>query len=398
MRSIGGGSYTPPPLTRRRIAFVSSNAAWGGSEELWSAAAAVLAAEGHDVAVYKAGIDGSEPRIRRLRELGCSLHDLAGGLLFPRLLASGLAFVSYAGSYGIQLARLWLALKLSRRPDLVVISQGGNYDGVFFADIVRRLNLPYVLISQKATDLYWPADRRRERMRRVYGAARACYFVAEHNRVLTEQQIGMEVPRASIVRNPFLVPWEPRSDWPDERDGLRLACIGRLYPMEKGQDLLLRVLARDHWRERPLSVSIYGSGHQRGGLEGMARKLGLTSVSFRGFVHDVASIWSEHHGLVLPSRCEGLPLVLVEAMLSGRVAIVTNVAGNTEVLTDDVTGFVAAAPTEDALDEAMERAWRRRGEWRAIGSTAATRIRELVPPDPAGDLAAELLRVLEARR
>lgn len=107
---------------------------------------------------------------------------------------------------------------------------------------------------------------------------------------------------------------------------------------------------------------------------------------------------SSHHGLVLPSRCEGLPLVLVEAMLSGRVAIVTNVAGNTEVLTDDVTGFVAAAPTEDALDEAMERAWRRRGEWRAIGSTAATRIRELVPPDPAGDLAAELLRVLEARR
>jgi glycosyltransferase involved in cell wall biosynthesis len=375
----------------RRFVFISSNAAWGGSEELWSAAAAVLAAEGHAVKVYKGGIDEAEPRIRRLRELSCTIRDLKRLPLLPRKFFSLLSLASYSTSFAWQLVRLWLGLAFSRRPDLVVVSQGGNHDGLYLADVCRRAGMPYVLIMQKASDLYWPTDFRRERMRAMYNAALATFFVSQHNLELTEQQLGFHLPHASVVRNPFLVPWEPRGDWPDQRDGVRLACVGRLYPMEKGQDLLLRVLGRDKWRDRPLSVTFYGSGDQREGLEAMARHAGLTSVTFGGFVRDVAAIWNDHHGLILPSRCEGLPLVLVEAMLSGRVSIVTNIAG-AEVIEDGVTGFLAAAPTEDSLDDALERAWSRREEWRSIGESAAREIRTLVPADPAAVMATELLR------
>jgi glycosyltransferase involved in cell wall biosynthesis len=382
-------------MDRLRFVFVSSNAGWGGSEELWSAAAAVLAAEGHAVKVYKGGVDEAEPRIRRLRELSCTIRDLKRLPLLPRKFFMLLSLASYSTSFAWQLARLWLGLVSSRRPDLVVVSQGGNHDGLYLADVCRRSGVPYVLIMQKASDLYWPTDFRRERMRAMYTSALATFFVSQHNLELTEQQLGFRLPHASVVRNPFLVPWEPRHDWPDQRDGLRLACVGRLYPMEKGQDLLLRVLARDKWRERPLSVTFYGSGDQREGLEAMARHAGLTSVAFGGFVRDVAAIWNDHHGLILPSRCEGLPLVLVEAMLSGRVPIVTKIAGE-EVVEDDVTGFLAAAPTEDSLDDAMERAWQRREEWRRIGEEAARRIRTLVPEDPARVMAAEL-RSLSSR-
>jgi glycosyltransferase involved in cell wall biosynthesis len=380
-----------PPSRPLHFVFVSSNPGWGGSEELWSAVAADLAAAGHAVTVFKDALDDDEPRVRRLRELACKLHDLTW---FPiRRLASLLRFLSYPVSYGLQLVRLRLGLAFSRRFDLVVISQGGNHDGLFMADLCRRMNVPYVLIMQKASDLYWPTDTRRLRMRSMYAQALACYFVSEHNRELTEEQLGMELPHTAVVRNPFLVPWEKRTDWPDVQDGYRLACIGRLYPMEKGQDLLLRVLAREKWRTRPVSLTFYGSGHQREGLEGMVQHLGLTNVTFAGFVRDVASIWTTHHTLVLASRCEGLPLVLVEAMLSGRVPIVTNVGGSGEVVEDNVTGFLAAAPTEDSLDEAMERAWQRRDEWRAIGEAAAQTIRTLVPADPAGELASMLVRL-----
>jgi glycosyltransferase involved in cell wall biosynthesis len=72
---------------------------------------------------------------------------------------------------------------------------------------------------------------------------------------------------------------------------------------------------------------------------------------------------------------------------------VTNVGGNAEVVDDGATGFLAAAPTEDALDEAMERAWQRRHEWRDIGAAAAIKIRTLVPSNPAEVMAANLLRV-----
>src|SRR5437764_6009492 len=338
------------------VVFVSGNRNWGGSEELWSATAAVLASEGHSVTVFKSGVDDSEPRIRRLRALSSGVRDLDRFPLMPRRLFTLVRSLSSGAAYGHEVVRLLIGLALSRRPDLVVVSQGGNHDGYFLAEVCRRLRLPYAIVSHKASELYWPADRQQKTIAAVYRAARACFFVSEHSRRLTEEQLGFALPGAAVGRTPFLVPWEPRTDWPDDGTGLRLACIGRLHPHAKGKDLLLRVLARRRWRDRPLSVTFYGGGLQGDSLERMSRNLGLTKVTFAGFVHDVPAIWSGHHGLILPSRCEGLPIVLVEAMLSGRVPIVTNVGGNAEVVDDGGTGYFAAAPTEDALDDAMERA------------------------------------------
>jgi glycosyltransferase involved in cell wall biosynthesis len=379
-----------------RFVFVSSNGAWGGSEELWSGAAAALAERGHEITVFKAGTDDEYEPIRRLRTLRCRLYDLER-LPIPRNVYAFFKRVANGLTYAQQIVRLRLGLLFHGRADLVVLSQGGNFDGVYFGDVIRRRRAPYVVIVQKASDLYWPSDPQLDAVRSLYRDARACFFVSEHNRRLTEEQIGFALPHATVVRNPVLVRWEPRCDWPEEAGGFRFACIGRMQAMEKGQDLLLRVLARDHWRARPLSVTFYGLGPNCSGLEQMAKYLGLASVSFRGFVRDVATIWDTHHGLVLPSRCEGLPLVLVEAMLSGRVPIVTDVGGSGEVVEDGVTGFLAATSSEDALDEALERAWARREEWRSIGEAAAKAIRTLVPEDPAAELARRLLERVTPR-
>ena len=113
-------------------------------------------------------------------------------------------------------------------------------------------------------------------------------------------------------------------------------------------------------------------------------------------MRDIPAIWSGHHGLILPSRCEGLPIVLVEAMLSGRVPIVTDVGGNTEVVNDGVTAYVAVAPTEDALDNAMERAWSERHRWREVGSAAAARIRTLIPREPERCFARRLVDLVSS--
>jgi glycosyltransferase involved in cell wall biosynthesis len=376
-----------------RFVFVSGNRAWSGSEELWSATAAVLASNGHRVTAYKSGVDESQQRIQRLRALSCPVRDLARFPMMPRRLFTVLRRLSQAAGYAHEVVRLLIGLALSRRPDLVVVSQGGNFDGAIFADVCRRLRMPFVILSQKASEIYWPSEGRRRHAAAVYRAARACFFVSRHNIRLTEEQLAVDLSRAIVVRNPFLVPWEPGAGWPDERGGMRLACVGRLHPTEKGQDMLLRVLAREHWRARSIFVTFFGDGLQRPSLEQMARNLGLTNVTFAGFARDVPAIWRDHHGLILPSRCEGMPLALVEAMLSARVPIVTAVGGNTEIVDDGATGYVAAAPTDDALDEAMERAWIERHRWREIGEAAAARIRTLVPREPERCFAESLVNL-----
>lgn len=284
----------------------------------------------------------------------------------------------------------------ARRPDLVVVSQGDNHDGLHFGHLCRKLRIPYALISQKATEHFWPPDKSRRFRRGVFEGAACCFFVSEHNRRLTEDQIGARLTNAAVVRNPYLAPYDAPLPWPERGDEtLRLACVARLNLLDKGQDILLRVLAREKWKGRSLRVSFYGRGLNAESLSDLAARLGLRNVSFEGQTEDVPGIWREHHALVLASRAEGLPLALVEAMMCGRPVVVTKVGGNAEVVEDGVTGFLAA-PDEDSFDAALEEAWARRGELRLMGERAALRIRELVPANPAGEFADSLIDLARA--
>ena len=395
---------TAAEARRCRFAFMTFDpVTWGGSEELWSVAAAALAADGHIVTAYIGKIDSIEPRIRELRKLSCKIYrwSRATQAIFRRLVMMLRVIIPHKTDAGwvkfIALVRdcgnLFFVLAVANRPDIAVISQGANCNGAELASICRFFGVPYVLIAHKASDLYWPEGPVLPFLREAYEGARWCYFVSHHTHRLTEKQLGTDLPRASIIRNPFLVPWEQANNWPDTDRGFHLACVARLDPDEKGQDLLLRVLARDKWRARQMTVTFYGTGEQEQALKGLATRLKLESVVFAGFVRDIASIWARHHGLILPSRCEGLPLTLVEAMLCARVPIVTDVGGNGEVIIDGQNGFLAAAPTEDCLDEAMERAWQQREHWQTIGIAAADHIRTLVPPDPGRVFASSLLQI-----
>jgi len=111
-------------------------------------------------------------------------------------------------------------------------------------------------------------------------------------------------------------------------------------------------------------------------------------------VMEVEKIWSLNHVLVMPSRFEGLPLAIIEAMLCGRPVIATDVAGHAEVIENGVTGFLADAPTVESFGNALERFWSMREDAREIGAAGAARIRQLVPPDPARVFADKLKELL----
>ena len=81
----------------------------------------------------------------------------------------------------------------------------------------------------------------------------------------------------------------------------------------------------------------------------------------------------------MPSRFEGLPLAMVEAMLCARPVVATDVAGHAEIIEDGVTGFLADAPTAGSMAAALERFWERRSEAEAIGKAGAERIGQLAP-------------------
>src|ERR1700693_1714524 len=171
----------------RFVFFSSCPHLWGGSEELWAGAAAHLAERGHSVTIFKTSVDPNHPRIRRLLALGCHIRDLhqiclPSTIRLPRpvvrFLARGPAQRAIRPLVRTQLANL--------NPDLVVVSQGANFDGLVYSDLCRVSGRPYVIISQKAIDYLWPLDKDRIVMRSAFQTALRCYFVSPHNLNLTE--------------------------------------------------------------------------------------------------------------------------------------------------------------------------------------------------------------------
>ena len=277
-----------------------------------------------------------------------------------------------------------------------MISDGAPFPPLDLLEMCATKRLPFVIIVHCNQYFWWPADALAERYRVALAAALRCYFVSDANRRIAEKQIGCELPNAELVRNPFNVDFSAAPPWPPlGREGeLRFACVGRLDPPGKGQDILFEVLAGPAWAPRNWRLHLYGDGENRGGLERWAQRLGLADrIVFEGYVADVEKIWSLNHVLVMPSRIEGLPLAVIEAMLCGRPVVATDVAG-AEVIEDSVTGFLAEAPTVSCVANALERFWARRADAKEIGATAAERIRHLVPPDPARVFADKIRELL----
>jgi glycosyltransferase involved in cell wall biosynthesis len=352
---------------------------WGGSEELWSQAAAELLKRGHRVSFCTKFWNPTPELLVALQKNGAKAHFRRSKPLPWRLVD--------------RLHDPMKALLRRTKPDLAVMSQGSNSDGLHWMLASGAFSLPYAPIAQCAIPWFWPPDAAAEQLRRAYAGARRAYFVSEENIGLTERHVGSALPNAEVVRNPFKVPYGAVLPWPNG-DEYRLGFVARLDTYIKGHDLLFDVLDQPKWRDRPLTVTLYGDGPNKKAIMAEQEERGLKNVRFGGFVRNPVEIWGIEHCLILPSRAEGLPLAIVEAMLCSRPCIVTNVSGNAELLEDNVTGFLARAATVDDLDEAMERAWATRGLWQEMGQRAAIAVRETVPSNPAEVFADKLLSLL----
>ncbi|MEM8493786.1 MAG: glycosyltransferase family 4 protein [Planctomycetota bacterium] len=372
-----------------RYLFVSTNVstAYGGSEVLWSKSAEVLGRDGAEVACEVQWFPVEGPHTSRLREMGVKVHWRRRTNWSRRIER----LRSKVGPSGTSAA--------FREPwDLVVISEGIFGEAASWAEQCLRCGLRYVLITQAASES-WPIvdDRLSSVADAVNGAERA-FFVSRANLDLARAQIAEPIEHGEVVQNPFNVSPTAAPAWPDTDPSheLRLACVARLDVAAKGQDILLEVMSMPKWRKRALSLSFFGRGAQQTLLRKLAERHGLERVTWGGYAGDIEAVWEKHHALLLASRFEGLPLALVEAMLCGRAAVVTDVAGNTEMVEDGVSGFVAEAATVRHVDAALERAWSARGELRAMGRAAAKSARARVPVDPVAVFSKRLAEVASA--
>jgi glycosyltransferase involved in cell wall biosynthesis len=158
--------------------------------------------------------------------------------------------------------------------------------------------------------------------------------------------------RGSAESVPNCVPDVALPPPPPRRDGrLVIGSVGRLDAM-KAHDVLLRALARlDGAR-----LVVVGEGAGRPGLEKLAAELGVADrVELPGWADAPAEELVGFDVFCLPSRSEGFPLSVVEAMLAGLPVVATRVGSVAELVADGRTGLVVERDDVDGLTAALAR-------------------------------------------
>jgi glycosyltransferase involved in cell wall biosynthesis len=212
---------------------------------------------------------------------------------------------------------------------------------------------------------------------------RADRIIAASEEVANAIQLFTGLPRGQITTIPNCI--DPhRFRFQENRGVLRrrldvptdrqvVISVGRLA-RPKGYPHLLAALAVIPPEERPLTL-IVGDGPDRHDLELQATALKLVhDVRFLGNRHDVPVLLATADVFVLSSLWEGLPLALLEAMVSGLPSVVTAVGGNPEVIEHGKSGYLVPAADEQALAEALRRLLRDPSQRKQMGQAARERV------------------------
>jgi glycosyltransferase involved in cell wall biosynthesis len=213
------------------------------------------------------------------------------------------------------------------------------------------------------------------RLRRI--AYRRAFAVASVSRAIDRHLQWLPCERRTVIYNPF-APVQRALAAPAARP--TLVAIGRLVHV-KGFDVLLEAFARVAPRFADWQLAIVGDGELREPLERLAGRLALGGrVVFHGAVADPMAILRQAGLFVLPSRHEGFPNALGEAMSCGLPVIAADCpsrprrpgpGGVRELVRDGVDGWLVPPGDAAALARAMAGLMADPARRAALGARAA---------------------------
>lgn len=252
-------------------------------------------------------------------------------------------------------ALLGLPLVLRLRPR-VVLAFFGAPSGVAAWFWSWFISIPYI-VSLRGGDVpgFRPYDFARQHrllaplLRRVWRRARA---VVANSQGLRQLGLAFE-PRVPIAVIPNGVDLDAFKASERSWRPARLLFVGRVV-YQKGLDLLLSALAS--LKDREWTLEIVGDGPRTADLQAQAAEAGLAErIMFSGWKSgaELAERYANANLFAYPSRHEGMPNALLEAMASGLPAVATRIAGNEELQVDGETGRLVPPEDVAALQAAL---------------------------------------------
>jgi glycosyltransferase involved in cell wall biosynthesis len=348
----------PPAIS---IAFITSLPRYAGGEKWMLQAARAMAARGHQVTLI--GRPGAQI-VRRAYALDLNVHPVRmGGWLDPltlwelaRILRRERVQVACV-NVDKEIRQAGLAMLgrsgfrvVPRRGSPVPIKNNWHYRFAYERWVDRLIINCQALVAKVCADVPW-FDRSKIRVIPNGCDVDALAASARPGRIRSELGLAGARPIVSLVGE---VGWR------------------------KGQEILLKAVARLQDRHPQAVFLIVGEGEGRLRCEQQSRQMGLKAetVRFLGFRDDVPDILADTDILVLPSRSEGFPNTLLEGMALGLPVVATAVDGIPELVIPERTGALVAVDDTEAFTAAVDRLLGEPALRRTWGEAGRRRVRD----------------------
>lgn len=324
-------------ISTRRVLFGVSSLSGGGAERVIAELANAFAEREHSVAVLTLSSPGGDHY---------RLDDRVKRIALDVIWDSRSVWQSVVSN--LRLSRRIRRAVLGFRPD-VVVSFIEQTNVRILAALIGS-GIP-VIVAERV-------DPRRHAVGRVWHLARRLLYPSAARLVVQTEGVagwargvvggGHTRVLCNFVRALALPPAF------EARDTRRVLGVGRL-DRQKGFDLLLLAFARSGLVNKGVGLTILGEGPERRALEALARELGVAdAVDMPGVVPDPERWMAQATVFVLPSRYEGFPNALLEAMAMGCPVIAADCdSGPREIIRHGENGWLVPVEDVEALAQAL---------------------------------------------
>ncbi len=318
-----------------KITLISSSLRVGGAEQVMSIIANYWAATGWKVTILTFD-DGSEAPFykldRRIEHRALGIEDLQAN-----------SIVSLIGNIG-RVRALKKAIVASR-PNVVISFV--NTTNILTLLACRGLKVP-TIVSEQVYPAFGQLSKICQRLQKWTYRQASLVTVQTHSALSFFP--AFEGYTTLVMPNPIAI---PESDPIESRlytDDRHLLAVGKLV-YQKGFDLLIEAFAQVCDTHPDWTLTILGEGEMRPDLEDLISRLDLEErIYMPGTVKNVDAYLRKADLFVLPSRFEGFPVALCDAMACGVPVIAADcLSGPREIIHDQVDGLLVVSENVDAL-------------------------------------------------
>ena len=203
---------------------------------------------------------------------------------------------------------------------------------------------PFVYRQISDPEVWSGTPLRRVRSRVALARADEVVALSDHNRAQLEGHLGLEPGRCTVIPNAVPAALFAPAD-ASARDRARRS-------LDLGDAPTVLFVGTLSWEKAPAvavtaiglltdaHLVIAGDGPERADLEAIAQRVAPGRVTFVGSVTDTASLYAASDLLLLTSRTEAMPGVLIEAGMAGLPVVAARVGAVPEIVLDEVTGLL----------------------------------------------------------